>query len=179
MGYYKKAADWFELDEYGKSNCSQCIVKYADLVSKLEGKYDEAIKIYEAEGTKAVKNTLIQFGAKEHFFKAGLLQMAKGDAITASVACDRYEQADPRFSGSREGQLLKVLCKHYEADNLDEFIDAIAEYDRLSRLDPWKVFFLTKIKSSMSQSLHKPDSEAAPNQPPQKLDLNFDGDDLT
>eukprot|EP01053_Blabericola_migrator_P002485 Blabericola_migrator_1__2484@NODE_16_length_23467_cov_90_205256_g13_i0_p9_GENE_NODE_16_length_23467_cov_90_205256_g13_i0NODE_16_length_23467_cov_90_205256_g13_i0_p9_ORF_typecomplete_len309_score89_30SNAP/PF14938_6/3_2e55TPR_12/PF13424_6/3_5e05TPR_12/PF13424_6/0_00044TPR_7/PF13176_6/0_066TPR_7/PF13176_6/30TPR_7/PF13176_6/0_16TPR_7/PF13176_6/3_2TPR_MalT/PF17874_1/1_1e05TPR_2/PF07719_17/2_6e03TPR_2/PF07719_17/0_0012TPR_2/PF07719_17/2_3e02TPR_2/PF07719_17/0_94TPR_2/PF07719_17/47TPR_2/PF07719_17/2_8e len=176
--YYKKAADWFELDEYGKSNCSQCMIKYADLISKVKGELDEAIQIYEAEGTKTVKNTLTQFGAKEHFFKAGLLQLAKGDAITASVACDRYEQADPRFAGSMEGKLYKALCHHYEADDMEGFVDAVAEYDRMSRLDPWKLHFLNKIKGSMSQANTLPKSHQAAPPPPEAAQFDFD-DDLT
>lgn len=35
-------------------------------------------QIFETEAQKALKSSLVQFGAKEHFFKAGILHLAKG-----------------------------------------------------------------------------------------------------
>lgn len=45
MTYYKKASDYFDMDEYGKSSFTQCILKYAEHTSKLEKNYAEAIKV--------------------------------------------------------------------------------------------------------------------------------------
>lgn len=45
MKYYKKAADYFEMDEYGKSSYTACILKYAEYTSKIEKNYKEAIRV--------------------------------------------------------------------------------------------------------------------------------------
>lgn len=42
---YYKAAEFYELDEYGKVACSQIRMKYADLVSQYTEKYTEAIRV--------------------------------------------------------------------------------------------------------------------------------------
>ena len=52
---YKRASDMFDLDEHGKSKFTECILKYADYVSK-EGQLNEAIEIYEREGEKALES---------------------------------------------------------------------------------------------------------------------------
>ncbi|SBS86456.1 SNAP protein (soluble N-ethylmaleimide-sensitive factor attachment protein), putative, partial [Plasmodium malariae] len=43
LEYYKKAAYYFEMDEYSKSIYTQCIVKYAELNSQYNYEYEEAI----------------------------------------------------------------------------------------------------------------------------------------
>eukprot|EP00922_Rhytidocystis_sp_ex-Travisia-forbesii_P006450 GHVS01009365.1.p1 GENE.GHVS01009365.1~~GHVS01009365.1.p1 ORF type:complete len:340 (-),score=76.64 GHVS01009365.1:20-943(-) len=148
--YFKKAADLFEMDEYGKSQFSQCILKYADFVSRHQDKYEEAIKVYESEGKKALRNNLIQFGAKEHFLKAGILLLVSGDIVDAKVNAEKYEELDPRLATSREGKLLRELVEAYDSANAEKFVHSIQEYDNVTRLDPWKVHFLYKIKESIA-----------------------------
>lgn len=61
LTFYKKAADTYELDEYGKSAYSQCRCKYAEYAAKNDQTIDEAVKIFEQEGDKATRNNLLQF----------------------------------------------------------------------------------------------------------------------
>eukprot|EP00922_Rhytidocystis_sp_ex-Travisia-forbesii_P033698 GHVS01050037.1.p1 GENE.GHVS01050037.1~~GHVS01050037.1.p1 ORF type:complete len:302 (-),score=61.98 GHVS01050037.1:314-1219(-) len=148
--FYKEAADMFDMDEYGKAQFTQCILKYADFVARYEEKYEEAIKAYEEEGRKALRNNLIQFGAKEHFLKAGILLLIIGDVIDAKVNVEKYEELDPRLETSREGKLLRKLLVAYEAGNAEDFVKSIQEYDSITRLDPWKVHFLYKIREALA-----------------------------
>lgn len=104
---------------------SQTILKYADLVSRYDGNLEEAIKIYETEGVKAVSSSLLSFGAKDLFFKAGILQLSKLDAITGSVSLERYKTMDPRFESSREYILLKGLTDAYEHEDPEAFVAAL------------------------------------------------------
>ena len=146
--YYQKAADMFEMDEHSKSAISQCKVKLAELFSK-QGKFTEAAQIFEKEGEKALANHLLQFGARDHFLKAGILHLATGDAVTATIACDRYHQMDPRLDGTRESQLLKGLTGAFVENDLDGFMAAVQEYDSISRLDPWKTELLVEAKKKL------------------------------
>merc|ERR1719436_2141416 len=73
--YYKRAAEMFELDDHGKSNFTKCNLKLAEYAAK-DGELQEAIRIFEAEGEKALQNNLLQYGAKDHFFRAGILHLA-------------------------------------------------------------------------------------------------------
>lgn len=146
--YYQKAADMFEMDEHSKSAISQCKVKLAELFAK-QGKFTEAAQIFEKEGEKALANHLLQFGARDHFLKAGILHLATGDAVTATIACDRYHQMDPRLDGTRESQLLKGLTGAFVENDLDGFMAAVQEYDSISRLDPWKTELLVEAKKKL------------------------------
>ena len=148
VDYYKRAADMFEMDEHSKSAISQCKVKLAELYTK-QGKFVEAAQIFEGEGQKALGSHLLQYGAREHFLKAGILFLATGDAVTATIACDRYHQLDPRMEGTRESQLLKGITAAAVENDMDRFMAAVQEYDSVSRLDNWKTELLVEAKKRL------------------------------
>merc|ERR1711920_157486 len=106
--FYKRAAEMFELDDHGKSNFTKCNLKVAEYAAK-DGELEEAIQIFESEGEKALQNTLLQYGAKDHFLRAGILHLCGGDSVSINLAVDKYRALDPRFAGSREGVLLAGL----------------------------------------------------------------------
>merc|ERR1712066_561743 len=112
--YYKRAAEMFELDDHGKSNYTKCILKVAEYSAE-DGELQEAVKIFESEGEKALQNNLLQYNAKDHFFRAGILHLAQGDSVTINLAVEKYNALDPRFASSREGQLLSSLAQAFEA----------------------------------------------------------------
>merc|ERR1711933_154968 len=64
--YYKRAAEMFELDDHGTSNFTKCILKVAEYTAK-DGELQEAIRIFETEGEKALQNNLLQYSAKDKF----------------------------------------------------------------------------------------------------------------
>uniref|UniRef100_A0A0G4IC66 Soluble NSF attachment protein n=1 Tax=Chromera velia CCMP2878 TaxID=1169474 RepID=A0A0G4IC66_9ALVE len=148
--YFREAANMFEMDEYSKSAYSQCMIIIADLSAKEQDNLEEAIEIYEKEGEKALGNNLMQYGAKEHFLKAGILHIASNDSVNAKIALEKYESMDPRFATSREGKLLRSLVEAFEGGDVEAFVEAIAEFDNISRLDEWKTHFLFKIKQTMA-----------------------------
>jgi alpha-soluble NSF attachment protein len=156
MDYYKRAADMFELDDHSKSNVTKCQLKFADFsamdTENPENGRLEAIKIFEQEGEKALQNTLLSYGAKEHFLKAGILHLVGGDAVTANLANEKYRNLDPRFSSSREGELLQALVEAFEETDVDKFVDKLHDYDSVTKLDNWKMEFLLKVKDCMAPS---------------------------
>lgn len=147
--YYKRAAEMFELDEYGKSSLSKCRLKYAEFAAK-DGELEAAIKIFEAEGEQALQNSCLQFNAKEHFFKAGILHLAMGDPVNINLAVEKYSSLDPRFASSREGELLAALAQAFEARDMELFMGKLGDYDSITKLDAWKTEFLVKVKDLIS-----------------------------
>ncbi|EDO06476.2 putative SNAP protein [Babesia bovis T2Bo] len=152
IDFYLKSSEFYELDEFGKVSASQVRMKYAELASQHSGKYTEAIKIYESEAHKSLGNQLLQYGAKDTFLKAGLLHLAACDATDAQIAFNKYGAADPKFTTSREGRFLKALIDACDAEDHDMFQKAVVDYDGISRLDPWKVHMLVKIRETLPKS---------------------------
>mmetsp|Transcript_68825 Transcript_68825/g.165211 ORF Transcript_68825/g.165211 Transcript_68825/m.165211 type:complete len:297 (+) Transcript_68825:155-1045(+) len=146
--YYQRAAEMFDLDEHSKSNRSKCLLKVAEYAAK-DGELQEAIKIFETEGEKALAVTTLQFGAKEHFLKAGILHLVQGDTVSINIAVEKYRSLDPRFAGSREGELLQNLAEAFEGQDVDAFVEKLQDYDQVTKLDAWKTEMLVKVKESM------------------------------
>lgn len=147
--YYKRAAEMFELDEHGKSNLTKCNLKVAEFAAR-DGELQEAIRIYESEGEKALGNNLLQFNAKDRFLNAGILHLVEGDSVSVNLALERYRSRDPRFASSREGELLGNLALAFESGDAEMFTDKLWEYDTVSKLDAWKTDFLLKVKENMA-----------------------------
>lgn len=163
--HYLKASELFETDEFSKTQYSHCICKYAELLAwggddparvrspeRTAESLETAAKIFESEGYKASQNNLLQYGAKDLFFKALLLRLAlprhdPGEFIDLQLALGRYGERNPHFATSREAQLLKQLIAAAEERDTDAFAMAVEEFDAVTRLDPWKVHFLLKAKS--------------------------------
>lgn len=147
--YYKRAAEMFELDDHGKSNYTKCILKVAEYSAE-DGDLQEAIRVFESEGEKALQNNLLQFGAKDHFLRAGILHLCGGDSVTVNLALEKYRSLDPRFAGSREGDLLAAMAEALESQDVEMFVDKLSDYDQMTKLDAWKTKFLVKVKDQMS-----------------------------
>jgi alpha-soluble NSF attachment protein len=147
--YYKRAAEMFDMDDHGKSNYSKCMLKVAEYCAKDE-QYQEAITIFEQEANKALGNNLLQYGAKEHLLKAGILHLVVGDTVTVNNKVEEYRSLDPRFASSREGELFAGLAEAFNEPDGEKFSDVLFEYDKVTKLDAWKTEFLVKAKEKMS-----------------------------
>lgn len=147
--FYKRASEMFELVDHGKSDFTKCNLKVAEYSAK-DGELKEAIQIFEAEGEKALQSSLLQYGAKDHFLRAGLLHLVVGDSVTVNIAVEKYGSLDPRFASSREGELLAGLAEAFGASDCDMFVEKLHDYDQVTPLDAWKTEFLVKVKEAMS-----------------------------
>ena len=67
-------------------------------------------------------------------------------------AWEKYDDIDPSFGNSRECKLLNELADAAEAGDQDAFATALAEYDAMSRLDPWKTKLLLVAKQRIAQA---------------------------
>merc|ERR1711957_764480 len=146
---YKRAAEMFELDDHSKSSCSKCRLKLAEYCSS-DGEYEEAIRIFEAEGERSLESTMLQFQAKEHLLNAGILHLVMGDSVTVNISVERYQTLDPRFTNSREGELLASLAAAFEAEDVEAFSEHLRTYDSTTPLDSFRTGLLLKVKECMS-----------------------------
>ena len=89
-----------------KSSANKCLLKVAQFAAQLE-KYPRAIEIYEQIGTASIENPLLKYGARDHFFRAGLCHLCI-DHLNCQQAISRYESILASFNDSRESNFLKV-----------------------------------------------------------------------
>lgn len=147
---YEQAAELFEMED-SKSQASQCQAKVAELCSAALEPPDliRAASIYDELGRKCLDSNLLKFNAKAYFLQAILCHLANSDAIGAQQALSRYEGVDYTFSESREGKFCRELVDCVEGFDVEGFATACYEYDRISKLDPWKTSMLVKVKRSI------------------------------
>jgi alpha-soluble NSF attachment protein len=148
---YEQAAELFSMEE-GKSQSSACKAKVAELCSAALDPPDliRAAQIYDQLGRNCLDSTLLKYNAKGYFLQSIFCHLAGADAIAAQQALERYEGIDYTFSESREGKLCRQLVECVEGYDSEGFATACYEYDRISKLDPWKTSMLVKVKRSIS-----------------------------
>lgn len=147
---YEQAAELFGM-ENGKSQRSQCMAKVAELCSAALEPPDllRASGIYDELGQGCLESNLLKFNAKGYFLQAIMCHLANGDSIGASQALSRYESLDYTFGESREGKFCAQLIECVENFDSEGFAQACFEFDRITKLDPWKTSMLVKVKRSI------------------------------
>jgi alpha-soluble NSF attachment protein len=149
---YEQAAELFGMED-SKSQKSQCLAKVAELASAQMDPPDlgRASHIYEDLGRNCLESNLLKYNAKGYFLQAIFCQLALGDGIAASQALTRYQNLDFTFGDSREGKFAAALTQCLEEFDSEGFATACYEYDRISKLDPWKTTMLVKVKRSIDE----------------------------
>ena len=127
INYYKKAADYFSMENTNsKSFVQQCSLKAADLlcINDLPDAYKESVKviitliqIYEKVGLEYLNVNLLKSGAKDLFFKTVCLHIAYGDDISAEQSLNRFLSEDPTFNETREQEFLSEAIEAVKARN--------------------------------------------------------------
>ena len=64
----------------------------------------------------------------------------------------RYKEANAHFACSREQQLIEQLLAAAEERDTDAFAAAVAAYDNINKLSPWRVHMLLHIKNSVAST---------------------------
>ena len=148
---YDQAAELFSLED-SKSAASACRAKVAELCSAALEPPDliRAAQIYNELGRGCLESNLLKFNAKGYFLQSILCHLANSDAVGAEQALAQYESVDYTFGESREGKFARQLVQCVEGYDAETFATACYEYDRISKLDPWKTSMLVKVKRSIS-----------------------------
>lgn len=58
---------------------------------------------------------------------------------------------DPSFSDSREGQFLATMVDAVDKSDHVAYTEALQEFDRMTKLDPWKTTLLLRIKEALDE----------------------------
>jgi alpha-soluble NSF attachment protein len=148
--HYEQASEFFGMED-SKSSASACLGKIAELCSAALDPPDfiRASQMYDDLGRRCLESNLLKFNAKGYFLQAVLCHLASGDAIGAQQAQTKYENLDYTFGESREGKFGAQLIECIEGMDAEGFSTACYEYDRISKLDPWKTSILVKVKRTI------------------------------
>lgn len=147
--HYQKAADYYSGEE-AQSHANKCLLKVAEYAGEKED-YDKAISIYEQIAVKNAANQLLKHSARDYFFKALLCRLCF-DSIGCEAAMNRYVDQYPALQDSREYKLIGELTAAIEDSNVDSYTKAVADFDKISRLDAWTTTMLLRAKKSLGEA---------------------------
>lgn len=147
MQAYLQAADLFSGEE-STAEANKCRLKVAQFSAELE-QYGQAVEIYEDVARASAENNLLKYSAKGYLLNAGICQLCLGDMVSVRNAIEKYKDIDISFGGNRECKLLEDLAEAVEAGDVEKFQDHLAEFDSLTRLDPWKTSLLLRVKKKV------------------------------
>jgi len=144
--HFTQAADYYKGEE-SSSAANKCLLKVA-MHSATQENYNKAISLYEEVAAVALESSLLKYSAREYLFKASLCQLCH-DMDVAKGSIEKYCQMFPAFEDSREMKLLTKILTAFEEDNIDNYTEAVREYDSISRLDQWYTTILLRVKSKI------------------------------
>lgn len=147
---YQQAAELYEMEQQ-KSQANQCFVKVAELSSAALSPPDflHAAELYQRLGTDCLDSNLLKYNAKGYFLQSILCHLANQDSIGASQAMSRFSSLDFTLKESREGKFADSLIECIEGMDSEGFATTCFEYDRISKLDPWKTTILLSVRKSI------------------------------
>jgi alpha-soluble NSF attachment protein len=152
---YAEACDLYAGEE-NSSSANACALKVAE-ISALLGDYEKAAEKFETVGKMSMTNNLLRFSVKGYLLNAGICRLCSRTPDEVKRALERYDDVDPSFAESREGKLLNELVAAAESGDQDGFAAALAEYDSMTRLDPWKTKLLLVAKHKIASAAEDED----------------------
>ena len=147
---YQQAADLYDMEQQ-KSQASQCLVKVAELSSAAldPPEFLQAAQLYEKLGKDCLDSNLLKYNAKGYFLQSILCHLANQDSVGAEKAMSMFNSLDFTFRESREGKFADSLVTCVNGFDDEGFATACYEYDRISKLDPWKTTILLSVRKSV------------------------------
>ena len=112
-------------------------------------RFEAAMEIYEDIAKSSMESSLLKFNAKNHLLNAGICALATKDMVLVQMKWDEFQDIDYTFADSREGRFLQQMNQSYVAFNADAFADAVFQFDTISKIEPWKISLLLRIKESI------------------------------
>ncbi|KAK4698130.1 alpha-soluble NSF attachment protein, partial [Phenoliferia sp. Uapishka_3] len=146
---FEAAGDLYQSED-ATATANSCYKEAADLAATLE-QYPRAVKHFETVAAASLSSPLTRYSVKEYYLKAGMCWLATGDVVSTKRAYDNYAAADGTFASTREAKFLVAITDAFDAGDPDTYTGAVAEYDRLTKLDNWKTGILLKIKNAIAE----------------------------
>mmetsp|Transcript_18274 Transcript_18274/g.39340 ORF Transcript_18274/g.39340 Transcript_18274/m.39340 type:complete len:302 (+) Transcript_18274:259-1164(+) len=142
--FYEQAADLFDTED-STSEATKCKLKIAEISAEL-GSYPKSVELFEGAARRAVENNLLKFSARGYLLNAGICYMCYCSPDDLEIKIEKYKDLDLQLSGSRECMLLEQLWESMRDTDVEKFATALADFDRVIRLDPWKTKILLVVK---------------------------------
>ncbi|ORY73826.1 soluble NSF attachment protein [Leucosporidium creatinivorum] len=136
--------------EDAQATANGCFKEAAELAGTLQ-QYDRAVKHFEQVAQASLGSALTKYSVKDYYLKAGMCWLAGGDVVSTQRALSTYEQQDPTFSSTREAKFLHGITDAFDQGDAEAFTGAVAEFDRLTKLDNWKTGILLAIKRPIAE----------------------------
>jgi len=147
--HHQIAADFLKGEE-AKNSANKSLLRVAQISAEI-GDYRKAIDVFEEIANYEMNHPVLKFASKSHFF-AALLCYLCFDLLDAQNALKRYGNMSPSFADSREYKLIEELTLCVEEQNVDHFTEAVQNYDKLSRFEPWQTSLLLAAKKHCGTS---------------------------
>lgn len=147
---YQQAAELYDMEQQ-KSQSNQCLAKVAELSSAAKDPPDliRASQIYESLGKTCLDSNLLKYNAKGYFLQCVFCHLANQDGVAAEQSLQRFSSLDYTFRDSREGKFVGELVAAVEGHDSEGFATACFEFDRISKLDPWKTSMLLMVRRAI------------------------------
>lgn len=148
--FYEQAADLFETDN-STSEASKCKLKIAEFAAEL-GQYKRSVELYEGEARRAVENNLLKFSARGYLLNATICYMCFCSPDDLEIKVAKYKDLDLQLRDSREAMLMDQMLEsfqHLDNTSVKRFEAALAEFDRMIRLDAWRTKILLVVKKRL------------------------------
>ncbi|KAI5475294.1 vesicular-fusion protein Sec17 [Pseudohyphozyma bogoriensis] len=146
---YENAGELYASED-ATATANSCFKEAADLAATLE-QYPKAVQHFERVAKASLASPLTRYSVKEYYLKAGMCWLATGDIVSTKRAIDEYSMADGTFPSTREAKFLHAITDAFDAGDAETYTGAVAEYDRLTKLDNWKTNILLKIKNAIAE----------------------------
>lgn len=148
--YYEQAADYYQSENH-VINSNKCLTKVAEHAAISE-EYSKAIEIFQRIAEFNLTTTMLKYSAKDYFFRAALCHLCADDGCNnVGNILNDYAKMCPDFNDSREYEFIIHLGKCLETCDEESFTKNTEMYDCFTRLHPWQVTMLLRIKRKICQ----------------------------
>jgi tetratricopeptide (TPR) repeat protein len=142
--YYSQAV---EVDD--NSGVYKIHMEIARLNSELEF-FEIAKKSYETAGDLCIDHDLLRWNIKNIYFMATLCGICI-EKMNFLPSYEEYKQKATKFNGTLENKLIEGIFESLKEENVDMFVAAITEYEKLTgQLPTEKIKLLLHIKKAMA-----------------------------
>ncbi|KAK4049816.1 vesicular-fusion protein S17 [Microbotryomycetes sp. JL201] len=146
---YERAGELYSSED-AQATANSCFKEAAELAATLQ-QYPRAIKHFENVATASLGSAMTRYSVKEYYLKSALCWLATADVVSTKRALEQYATQDTTFAGTREQKFVEAVTDAFDAGDAEAFTDAVAEYDRLTKLDNWKTGILLAIKRQIAE----------------------------
>eukprot|EP01064_Diplonema_japonicum_P037114 TRINITY_DN8617_c1_g1_i1.p1 TRINITY_DN8617_c1_g1~~TRINITY_DN8617_c1_g1_i1.p1 ORF type:complete len:303 (+),score=80.97 TRINITY_DN8617_c1_g1_i1:41-949(+) len=135
---YEKARDYYKLMKNSTTHGNEVNRKIANVKTQ-QGKYEEAIEIFEDLGKQCAEDNLLRFNAKGHFFNALLCQLPLISPMACEPGIDAFRDKFEEYcdidlqlcDSTHEYEFCKSVISAFEEGDGAIYQEAYRRYDKI------------------------------------------------